>query len=243
MGHFFQHLEHGGLGGRHGELRGFAHDLVHAREQDAAETSAGVETREVVLLEAARLKQDHGQRVAEGEHGRRAGGRGEIERAGLLADRNIKDHIGGLAQRGIAAAGHGDQFHIEAGQRRKDVEEFGRLTAVAEGEDDVAVGDQPEVAVEGVEGIEDNGGGTRAGQGGGNFVADMAGFAHAANDDFTAVVGAVLKGLDGTAESGAVEVLRETAQFVRLDADDTAGFGQIIHGQGNDSADAAAWRE
>ena len=229
LGHFFQHLEHGGVGAGHRELGGFAHDLVDPGEQNAAETAPGVETGKVVLLESARLKQNHGQGITKREHGRGAGGRGQIERAGFLAHRDIEHDVGGLAEGGVGAAGHGDEFHVKTGQRWEDIEEFRCLPAVAEGEDDVAIGDQTEVTVEGVERVEDDRSGPRAGQGGGNFVADVAGFAHAADHDLAALVDARLEGFDGAAEGIAVEILGQAAQFIRLDADDTACFGEVIH--------------
>jgi hypothetical protein len=134
-----------------------------------------------------------------------------------------------LAEGGVGAAGHSDEFHLKAGQRWEDIEEFRRLPAVAEGQDDVAIGDQTEVTMEGVEGVEHDRGGPRAGQGGGNFVPDVAGFAHAADHDLAALVDARLEGFDRASESIAVEILGQAAQFIRLDADDTACFGEMIH--------------
>ena len=189
-----------------------------------------MEAGKVVLLEPARLEQNHGQSITEREHGRGARSGREMERAGFLADRDIQHNFGGLAEGGVGAAGHGDKFHVKTGQRREDVEEFRRFPAVAESKDDVAVGDQAEIAVEGVEGIEDNRGGPCAGQGGGNFVADVAGLAHAANHDLAAMVDTRFEGFDRPAEGLAVKVLGQTAQFVRLDADHAACFGQMIHG-------------
>ena len=75
----------------------------------------------------------------------------------------------------------------------QEVEDFIGLAAVTEGEDHITRGDQAEIAMEGVLGVENHGGGAGAVQGGGDFVGDVAGFANTADDDFPA-------GADGGAE-------------------------------------------
>ena len=93
FGHFLEHLHYFGVGIGHRHARRFAHDLTDAGKQDPAEAAARMETREVFLVESARLEQNHGQGIAEGEHGCRAGGRGEIERACLLTDGNVEHDV------------------------------------------------------------------------------------------------------------------------------------------------------
>ena len=65
--------------------------------------------------------------------------------------------------------------------------------------------------MEGVEGIQDDGGGTGGIEGGGDLVADVSGFPHADNDDLAALVERFLQQLDGSPEGG-IKPVRQTLQ-------------------------------
>ncbi|MGC3988846.1 MAG: hypothetical protein QM796_04010 [Chthoniobacteraceae bacterium] len=108
----------------------------------------------VVLLEAARLQQNHRQRIAEHEHIRGAGGGGEIERAGLALDAHVEMHVAVFREEGLRIAGHGHDLYVETGERGENIHQFIRLAAVAEGEHHIPIGHHTEIAVEGVEGVE-----------------------------------------------------------------------------------------
>ena len=109
-----QHLDHR-IGGLH--HRGFLappHDVADAKQEGTAEIASGMEAGEVITREAALLKQDHREGIAEGEHHGGAGGGGEIVRAGLLAHRDIEDDIARFGQGRGSVACEGDLFHAES---------------------------------------------------------------------------------------------------------------------------------
>ena len=63
-----------------------AHHVGHGGEQAATQGAAGVRAGEVLGLEAARIEQRHGQRVAQRQLRGGAGGGRQVERAGFLLD-------------------------------------------------------------------------------------------------------------------------------------------------------------
>ena len=147
---------------------------------------AGMKFREILLLKAARLEQDHGERVAKREHDGRAGSGREIQRTRFLLDIDIEEDIAVLRQGRIGRAASGDDLDLKPRDRRQDAQQFLRLAAGAQREDDVAIGHHPEIAMQGVERVEHDRGRTGAGEGGGDFFADVAGFADPEDDYFAA---------------------------------------------------------
>ena len=79
---------------------------------------------EVRLLEAAGFEDCHGEGVAHGEHGGRAGGRGEIEWTGFARHFHVQNDIAVAGERGMRRAGEGDDASGEAFQVREQVDEF-----------------------------------------------------------------------------------------------------------------------
>ena len=87
----------------------------------------------------------------------------------------------------------------------------------------------PRVAVKGVHAVENDAGGTGAGEGGGDFAADVAGFADANDDDF----GAAAQGVHGEFHGAVERAVEEGADGLErgeLDIKDFAGTGQMTHG-------------
>ena len=103
---------------------------------------------EVVAGEAAGFEQYHRQRVAEGERGRGARGRGELERARFAGDAVKQQVIGGTREVGIRVGGEGHDEEAEALEQRDETENLFGLTAVAEQNCKIALGAQTEVTVE-----------------------------------------------------------------------------------------------
>ena len=85
---------------------------------------------------------------------------------------------------GVAA--HRDDVDLKTRDRRQNPQHFFRLAAGAQGEDDVAIGHHAEIAVQRVERIEHDRGRTGAGEGGGDFSADVSGFPDPEDDDLAA---------------------------------------------------------
>ena len=97
-----------------------------------------------------------------------------------------------------------------------------------EGDDGVAIGDETKVAVEGILRIEDDGGGSGGVEGGGDFVADVAGFPDADDDDFAPVLDGVEEECDGAGKIF-VEIGGDLLQGFDFHPDDVPGLSQVIH--------------
>ncbi len=203
-----------------------AHDVLDLEQQVAAERAAGMEGGEVLLLEAARLEQHHGQRVADGEHGGGAGGGREIERAGFARHVDVDVDFGLARERRFGIAGEGDDARAEALEAGDEPRDFLGLAAVAEDEDEVAVGDHAEVAVRGVDGIEHDAGRAGAGEGRGDLRADRARLADAGDDDLVPGLDDLAHGLDGAGEVF-VEAPLHGAERGGFEFDDAPALGDV----------------
>ena len=173
----------GGLRG-HRVARATAHDVGYLEQQCPADGTARVAFRKFRFFEAASVEHGHGEGVTHDERGGGAGGGGHVEGAGLLWHFDVEHDLGVFSQRGARRRGHGDDLHGESPDGRQKVDQLVGLAGVAQGEQDVAVVEDAEVAVHGVDGVEQHGGRAGAGEGGGDLAADVAGFADAEDDDF-----------------------------------------------------------
>ena len=77
------------------------HQVLHAH-QALAQLAARMQVREVLFAKPFPHEQRHGQRIANRERGRGAGGWHEVQRARLSRDVAIERDIGGLAERRLA---------------------------------------------------------------------------------------------------------------------------------------------
>jgi hypothetical protein len=75
---------------------------------------------------------------------------------------------------------------LETRDCRQDAKQFLGFTTVAEGEDDIAIRDHPQVTVERVERVQNDCRRTGTGEGGRNFFSDVAGFPDTKNNDLAA---------------------------------------------------------
>ena len=119
-------------------------------------------------------------------------------------------------------------LHLEPRDGGQDSQHLFGLAAGAQGQDDVAIRDHAEIAVQGVQGIEHDGRRAGAGEGGGDLVPDMPGFAHAEDDDFAARFHAFFDQLDG-ARKIVVQPVAQTLELEDFDIENASGFFEIIH--------------
>jgi hypothetical protein len=176
-----------------------------------------VEVGEVAFLEAAFFGERNGEGVAEGKHGGGRGGGRQAHGAGLLGDRAIENDVGGLSERGIKRAGHGQQLHFQTFDVGQQVEDLFSLAALRESEHYVAAHDHPEIAMHGFGRMHKERRGAGGAEGGGDLTRHQTAFPHAGDDD-TPTAG--VKALDGTvklAGHGAVQALGQFAQGLGLD--------------------------
>jgi hypothetical protein len=134
-------------------------------------------------VKAARFQQDHGQGVAHGQGDGGAGGGGHVEGAGFRVHRDQDDLVAAAGQRVVAGAAHADDGDLVAFEGGQQVQQLLGFAAVAEGQYGVAVGHDAEFAVHGVGGVQEDGRAARAGQGGGDLLADGDVLAHAGDHD------------------------------------------------------------
>jgi len=235
-----------GLGAGHGEKgflhrKGFGgdrvavavpHDVGDAKEEGSADGAGGMALGEIALLESAGVEDGHGEGIAQDEGGGGAAGGGEIEGTGLAGNGDVEGEIAVAGEGGTGGGGEGNDPDGETAEGGEQVEEFLGFTRVGKGEDQVAVADDAEIAVEGIDGIEDDGGGTGGAEGGGDLAADDPGFADADDDDLVVMDKGVDGEIDGLGE-GFVEVPFDRTQRRDLGAEDVPGALEVGgHGGG-----------
>ena len=111
-------------------------------------------------------------------------------RAGLARLRQRQHHVGGFRQRRVGVRGHRDQADAEAARIVGEVFQLRRLARPGQRDDHVVVGDHAEVAVARFARMHEQRRRAGRGEGRGDLAPDMAGFAHAGDDD------AALRGAD-----------------------------------------------
>jgi len=183
----------------------------------------------VLTLETAGFRHRDCQGVAQDEHGGGTCRGSQIEWASLPSDSDREDKVGVLSQGGLRITGDGDQVGVESFQYGKKVGDFFGFAGIAEDEKEIAVVDQAEVAVKGIDGIEDHTGGAGACKGGGDFAADMPGFTDAEDDDFVATLDGLEDPIHGLDEP-LVQLVFQAADRLQLDVNDSLCLCQIVHG-------------
>jgi len=106
---------------------------------------------------------------------------------------------------------------------------FGGFAGVAEGDEEVADGEDAEVAVEGVLAAEVDGGGTGAVESGDEFFTNGFGFSDSDDDDFSSGDEGCFESIDGAGEVR-IEAVGESLKLGGLDSEDGACFLDQVHG-------------
>ncbi len=162
------------------------HEVFDFQRDGTTDGACGMELGIVVELEMTEVEHRHGQRVAESCEGRRGGGWREIEGACFPRDRHGDDEIRAFAEARFRLLRDGDDIDAEAFDGGDDGEQLIRFAAVAESEQRVLRRDDAEIAVHGFDGMHEDGAGACGSERGGHFLADVAAFADAGDDEFAA---------------------------------------------------------
>ena len=161
----------------------------------------------VLLRESATLQQRHRQGVTHGE--RRGGARrgSEVERARLLRDAGMQVDRRGLGHGRFGPSRQRDQRNAQSGDQGQDENNLRRLAGVRYREHHVVCGDHAQVTVTRLAGMNEEGRASGTRQGRSDLAGDMAGLAHAGDDDASLAVQAKRAGLDEIGAERALEVM------------------------------------
>ena len=140
----------------------------------------------------------------------------------------FNDDVAVPRERRFDAAGQRNDFDRKPLQRGQQAQQFLRLAGIAERQDHVAVVDDAHVAVQGVHAVELDARRTGAGERGGNFPADVAGFADADDDDFSALPERGDHQLHGAVE-GFVQLRAHGLERGEFDVEHLAGLVEMAH--------------
>ena len=161
----------------------FVHHIVHSKQQLPSQAAPGMEDGKFFRSEMPGAEQFHGQCVPKGQGRRGAAGGSQAQGAGFPFDAHVQDDIGIFGQGGFRIPHHGDDPGPDPPDGRQDVQDFAGFPAVGQGQDHIVLGDHAQIPVDAFRRMEEEGGSAGAGQSGGDFPADDAGFAHAGHND------------------------------------------------------------
>jgi len=229
--HLVDDVGHGGFRRDDGDGVASVHEVANEGEA-FAEFAARVEVCEVLGSEALAEADGDGERVAEGEHGGGGGGGGQVHAAGFAFNGAVEGDIGGLGEGAGGVAAEADEGVALALEGGEEAEDFFGFAAGGKRDDDIAGHEDAEVAVDRFGRVEEEGWGAGGAEGGGDFLRDDAGFAHAGDDDAAFFIAAADDELDGLGEwggHGAVEALGECLKRGSLSADECGwgGLGRV----------------
>jgi hypothetical protein len=105
---------------------------------------------------------------------------------------NVENDIRLAGEVGTGISSHDQNRHALPFDEWDDTKEFIGVTAVAENQDEILARDHPEVAMDGVDRIQSDRGGSGARKGGCDLMTDMPRFSDACDDDFTPVFQSLL---------------------------------------------------
>src|SRR5216683_341415 len=164
-GHFVKGGRHGCLGGDARQSVAAVHEMFDTKKF-FAKAAGGMESGEIIVLEAAAVEKGNSECVADGHGYGGAGGGSEIEGAGFFFDADIENDFAGFGERGFGIAGERDDGNFQALERFEEVEDFLGFAAVGDGEESIAAGEHAEIAMEGFGGMQEKGRCTGAGKSG-----------------------------------------------------------------------------
>eukprot|EP01136_Pigoraptor_vietnamica_P039950 Opistho-1_new@11301 len=175
-------LLHAGLKADQRQLLADMHQIGNA-QQFLSQLAARMQLMEILRRESLALQQRHGQRITQSQHHGGGGGGRDADQPGLAHIRQQQGHVGGAAQRAVAAAGDADQRNRPAPGVADDVGQFEGLARVGQGDHRIGGRHHAEIAVAGFRRMDELRRGSGRGKGGGNLAGDVAAFAHAGDDD------------------------------------------------------------
>jgi len=138
---------------------------------------------EIFRLEATRIEQGHGQRIAQRQLRRGAGRWRQIQRTGLFFHPTVERQIGMAGQRRIRVAGHRNQWDTLALEYGQDGRQLVRLSAVGDRQHQVGGLDHAQITMAGFGRVHEHGGCPGRGQRRRHLAADVPALAHPHDHD------------------------------------------------------------
>src|SRR4030042_3719710 len=139
----------------------------------------GMKEGEVFLAESFLFHQGDGQRLAQGQCGRRARGGHHVLRAGFAFPLGVEDNITEPSDPRLRVSGDGDELDAYPLDELEEVDDLFGFSAVGDGQDDVVRQDHAQVAVSGLGRMDEQRRRPATGQGSGNLTADESRLSHA----------------------------------------------------------------
>lgn len=202
------------------------HDVADGQEQPFSQSPAGVELGIVFFAKSASLHHAHRKSVRDREHHGCAGGRREVIRAGLSIDRNVQGHLGEPARGTLRSPGDENRPSPQGLDRGKEPNQLIGLTRVAVHQHTVFGGEHPEVAMEGLTGMQKEAGGAGAAQRPGGLSGDVAGFSQSAAGHSPA---GLQNPFDGLVKGGIEPVGQGANGFSLFEEDPLQARSKTIH--------------
>lgn len=208
--------------------------------ESLADPPGGVIGGVSLLTQIPGAHQGDGDGIPENHLDRGRGDGGEVERAQLPLQRQIHVHVATALQQVLLGGRDGDQeraFRAGAGHQPQELLGVARF---AEEDEDVAVGEDADVAVEGVDGGQEAGADAEGDEGLGDLVGDEAGLADAGEEDGAAGAGFEEEGLGEAEGLGEVEVVEEEVEVALLGLEE-AEEGGLVDGGGGGGVLGLIW--
>ena len=133
------------------------HQILDLENQLASQNPARMSEGEILLLKSLFLQQDNGQGIAHGQGRGRACRGGKTQRAGLLLDRCIQDHISSTGQGRVGIAGYHDELQAQTLNVGEELQNLIGLAAVGDRQNNIPLHDHSEITVDSIAGMEKKG--------------------------------------------------------------------------------------
>ena len=203
------------------------HDLLDPEQEGSSDGARRMIAGKLLGLKAAGLENGHGQSIPHHEHGGGAGSGSETERAGLTRDFHIQDDVAETSQARFRRRRSWRQSGGKLFKSREQVEQLLRFSGVAEREDNIAVVHHAQIAMDGIDGVEPHAGAAGAGESGGDFAADVSGFANSNHHDFTPLAQSLDDEFDCLIEPG-IELRTDRFERCQFDIKNFPRTGEMV---------------
>ena len=192
-GEVVHHIGQGSIRQQRRALINRHHQLSDAEGELPPQGSCRVIHRKVCVRHPLPLHPHRSQGITNRHGHGRAGGRRQVEGAHLTIHGSIQHHLGPLGQAGLRPPCKGNAGTAAAMQMGQQRQQLTALATIREQQHHIVRPHDPEIPMQGIEGIEVEGHQANRGEGGSDLAGDDAAFAHTGHHQLGALLTAVLK--------------------------------------------------